>query len=142
MIRTKIRRILVPLDGSKSSFRGLDEAVYIARQCKATITGVYVISMYPRSWGDVVNPLKTRLFEDAEKTMDRAEVISAQNGIVFHKKVEYGDVKSSLSSLVKEHRFDLVVIGARGFGPVKEMFLGSVSNAVLHRSKIPVLVVK
>ena len=142
MIRTKIRQILVPLDGSKSSFRGLDEAIYIARQCNATITGVCAISVYPRNWGDIVNPLKTRLFEDAEKTMDRAEVISAQNGIVFCKRVEYGDVKSSLISLVKEHRFDLVVIGARGFGPVKETFLGSVSNAMLHRSKIPILVVK
>ncbi|MDE1830188.1 MAG: universal stress protein [Thaumarchaeota archaeon] len=142
MLRAKIRKILVPLDGSKSSFKALDEAIYLARQCNATITGLHVISMYPRKWSDLANPLKTRLFKDADVMMDKAEVISAQKGIVFHKKVIYGDTKSGIIDFVKQHRFDIVVMGARGFGPVKELFLGSVSTAMLHRSKIPVLVVK
>ena len=38
----KIKKILVPIDGSKNSMRGLDNAIYLARQCKATITGIYV----------------------------------------------------------------------------------------------------
>ncbi|HJT10056.1 MAG TPA: universal stress protein [Candidatus Nitrosotalea sp.] len=43
---------------------------------------------------------------------------------------------------IRDQAVDLVVIGSRGFGPVKEAFLGSVSTAVLHKSKIPVLIVK
>jgi nucleotide-binding universal stress UspA family protein len=39
-------------------------------------------------------------------------------------------------------KFDLLVIGARGRGFVKEAFLGSVSNAIVHKAKIPVMVVK
>jgi nucleotide-binding universal stress UspA family protein len=49
MIRKKIKKILVPLDGSKNSMRGLDEGIYLARQCQATITGLYVIPIYPRN---------------------------------------------------------------------------------------------
>jgi nucleotide-binding universal stress UspA family protein len=33
-------------------------------------------------------------------------------------------------------------MGARGLGAIKEAFLGSVSNYVLHKSKVPVLIVK
>ena len=40
-----IRKILVPLDGSRNSYRGLDEAVSLAIQCKASIVGIYVKDM-------------------------------------------------------------------------------------------------
>ncbi|HJU13690.1 MAG TPA: universal stress protein [Candidatus Nitrosotalea sp.] len=142
MVKLKIRKILVPLDGSKSSLRGLDHAIYLARQCNAIITGVHVISIYPTNLADLVNPIKARLFKYAEELMDRSEITCAQKGIVFRKRILYGDPKSEISDFIKQNRFDLVVIGARGLGPVKEVVLGSVSNAVLHRSKIPVLVAK
>ncbi len=142
VLRRKIRKILVPLDGSKPSFKGLDEAIYLARQCGATITGIHVVSIYPRNWGDLLNPLKTKLFKDAQEMMDKAEVVSAKNDVVFHKKIFYGDPKSDISDYIRKHGYDLVIVGARGFGPVKEMFLGSVSTAILHKSKIPVLIIK
>jgi len=142
MIKTKISKILVPLDGSKTSFKGLDKAIYLARQCGATITGLYVVSIYPQHLGDLITPLKAKLIEDAEKFMGKAKVISAQNGIVFRHKIVYGDPKSDIIDFVKQNKFDLVVIGSRGLGGIKEAFLGSVSNAVVHKSHVPVLVVK
>lgn len=142
MIKTKISKILVPLDGSKTSFKGLDKAIYLARQCDATITGLHVVSIYPQHLGDLVTPLKAKLIEDAEKFMEKAKVISAQNGIVFRHRIVYGDPKSDIIDFVKQNKFDLVVIGSRGLGGIKEAFLGSVSNAVAHKSNTPVLVVK
>ena len=38
----KIKKILVPLDGSSNSFKGLDVAIHMARESHATITGLYV----------------------------------------------------------------------------------------------------
>jgi nucleotide-binding universal stress UspA family protein len=142
MIKMKISKILVPLDGSKTSFKALDEAIYIARQCGATITGLHVISIYPQHFGDLVSPLRVRLYEDAAKFTEKAKVISAQHGIVFHHKIVYGDPTSDIIDFVKQNKFDLIVMGSRGFGMIQEAFLGSVSNAVVHKSHVPVLVVK
>ena len=138
----KISKILVPLDGSMNSFMGLDKAIYIARQCGATITGLNVISIYPQHLGDLVSPLRVRLYQDAEKFMERAKVLSAQNGIVFSHKIIYGDPKSDIVNFVKQNKDDLIVMGSRGLGGVKEAFLGSVSNVIIHKSHVPVLVVK
>ena len=142
MIGPKIKKILVPLDGSKYSFDALSKAIYLARQCEGTITGLYVVAFYPRNLGDLIGPIKARLYDDARKIMDKAKVICAQNGIVFKGKISYGDAKSEIIDFAKNSKFDIIVIGSRGLTPVKELLLGSVSNAVVHKSNVPVLVVK
>lgn len=40
MIKTKIKKILVALDGSKNSYRGLDMGIYLARQCDTKLVGI------------------------------------------------------------------------------------------------------
>jgi nucleotide-binding universal stress UspA family protein len=42
---TKTKKILVPLDGSKNSIRGLDMAIHLARQSHGTITALTVKSV-------------------------------------------------------------------------------------------------
>jgi nucleotide-binding universal stress UspA family protein len=112
MIKTKIAKILVLLDGSKHSFNGLDTAIFLARQCGTIITGLHVVSIYPQHLGDLVTPLKAKLIGDAEKFMEQAKVKSAQNGIVFRHKIIYGDPKSDIIDFIKQNKYDLVVIGS------------------------------
>ena len=137
-----IKKILVPLDGSKNSMRGLDEAIYIARQCQATITGVYIIPIYPRNLADAIMPYQIHLTKDAKKYMSSAKTRAAQKGVLFRSKIIYGSPSSEITDLAKDKKFDLIVIGSRGHGGVKEVFLGSVASAVVHKSKVPILVVK
>lgn len=138
----KIQKILVPLDGSKNSFRGLDYAILMARQCRATVTGINIIPFYPKSL--LLTPIsyEKELFKKAKEFMKKAKVRCAQHGIEFNEKITDGHHVEEITGFAAEKNFDLIVIGARGLGSVKEVFLGSVSNGVLHKSKIPVLVVK
>jgi len=53
-----------------------------------------------------------------------------------------GKKSSEIINFAAKNKFDIIVIGARGSGSVKEAFLGSVSHAVVQKSKIPVLIVK
>ena len=75
--------------------------------------------------------------------MDEAKVLAAQNGIVFKEKLVRGDIGFNIIKLAHgKERFDMIVIGSRGRSSAKEMFFGSISNYVIHASKIPVVVVK
>ncbi|HLA22851.1 MAG TPA: universal stress protein, partial [Nitrosopumilaceae archaeon] len=78
----------------------------------------------------------------AKEFMAKAKKRSAQNGIVFNEKITDGHVVDEILDFAREKKFDLIVMGARGLGSVKEIFLGSTSNGVVHKSKIPILIVK
>ncbi len=60
----------------------------------------------------------------------------------FDVRVSYGDDGKRIVDIAEKKNFDLIVIGSRGMGAAKEIFLGSTSNYVLHKSKKPVLIVK
>ena len=138
----KIKKILVPLDGSKNSLRGLDEAIYLARQCQAVITGLYVIPIFPRNLLDAIMPFQIHLTKEARKFMDNAKVRCGQKGIAFKSKIIFGSPTIEINEFSQKGKFDIIVIGSRGQSGLKEVFLGSTSNYVLHKSKIPVLIVK
>jgi len=142
MIRKKIKKILVPLDGSKNSLRGLDEGIYLARQCQAVVTGLYVIPIFPRNLVDAIMPFQIHLTKEAKKFMNDAKLKCAQKGIVFKSKIIFGSPSIEINELTRKEKFDIIVIGSRGQSGIKEAFLGSVANAIVHKSKVPVLVVK
>ena len=144
MIKKKVTKILVPLDGSANSIRGLEMAISVARQFGATITGTYSINEPPHTEFQGVGSVNKSLNKEIKNIMEKAKVLAAQNGIVFKEKMMRGDVGYNIIKLAhnKKEKFDLMVIGSRGRGSIKEIFFGSVSNYVIHAAKIPVLIVK
>ena len=143
MIKRQISKILVPLDGSKNSQRGLEMAISLARQCGATITGVFSIHAPPHSEFRGVGSVEKSLNREVKKIMEESKTLAAKNGIVFKEKLMRGDIGYNIVKLAQgKEKFDMIVIGSRGRSSAKELFVGSVSNYVIHTAKIPVLVVK
>ena len=143
MLKKKISKILVPLDGSKNSNRGLETAIILARQCGAIITGVYSIHAPPHSEFRGVGSVEKSFNTEVKKIMGDAKVLAAKNGIVFKEKILRGDIGYNIVKLAQgKDKFDMIVLGSRGRSSAKQMFFGSVSNYVIHASKIPVVVVK
>jgi nucleotide-binding universal stress UspA family protein len=141
-----IRNILVPLDGSDNSFRALDTAILLATKLDAKITVVYCVSIIPVMEAHMIDPLKCQAEERkyADDVLRKAESAARKNNVSVDTLVKYGNAGTEIIQIVKNKKakIDLVVIGSRGRSPIKEMFLGSVSNYVLHKSPVPVLVVK
>ncbi len=74
--------------------------------------------------------------------MTKAKNMSEINGIVFHDKTIFGVATLDITEFANSNKFDLEIIGSNGHGSLKELFLGSTANSVVHKSKVPVLVVK
>jgi nucleotide-binding universal stress UspA family protein len=141
---TEIKKILVALDGSPNSFRALDMAIHIARQSHNTITalsvkvvpGIYAI--HPSGFLDFNS------ISEIKKLFESAKVRAAKKGIQLIGKMIVGEPGPDIARFANnvKNKIDLVVIGNRGRSSAKEIFLGSTSNHVLHKSKKPVLVIK
>ena len=143
MARRKIRRILVPLDGSKTSLKGLETAVMIAKPTGAHITGLCVIPTHPPiPVSELQDSFKIHMTDGAAKVVADARKIVIKNEIKFHGKLVYGSASVEIANFANDRKYDLVVIASRGRGDPHESILGSVVNSTIHRSHVPVLVAR
>jgi nucleotide-binding universal stress UspA family protein len=75
--------------------------------------------------------------------LKNAKTSAARHGIDFEEKIVTStDTIKTITNFAKSCKFDIIVIEARGAGSPKSEFFGSVSNGILHGSRVPILVVK
>ena len=142
------KHILVPVDGSDTAQVAVDKATALAKAFDSQVTVIYVIDPYPFTGvgtdfaygqaeylnaataeaNEAVKVAK-QAFTDAGVTVDSSvvEAHTAWRGIV-----EAGE---SLQA-------DLIVMGSHGRNALEKLVLGSVAQAVLSHTKLPVLVVR
>jgi len=142
LFMAKFKKILVPLDGSTNSMRGLDRAIEIAKGGDAEITGFYVFHLPIAAGIKYTKKMKDEAQKKAVKAIGPAMNKTQKAGATFKYKTGGGNTGSEIVKFAKNGKFDMVVIGARGLGGAKEAFLGSTSNYVMHKTAVPVLVVK
>ena len=56
--------------------------------------------------------------------------------------VAAGDPADTILARARREKADIIVLGSRGLGAIKELVLGSVSHDVAHKAKVPCLIVK
>ncbi len=141
-----LKRILVPIDGSANSYRALDAAVFLAKNSGSELVCFYSVNIVPFAEAQIFDPMRCRIEEKkyAESVMQKARAVCEQNSIKFKKVIEFGTPGDAILRFIKNkgNKIDLVIMGSRGKSGIRELFLGSVSNFVLHKSPMPVLIVK
>lgn len=141
-LRKKINKILVPLDGSRNSFRALDFAISISKSLKSKITTVSIIDLPPILEYGIIDPVSKRLDIHQRKVIQRAKNKVVKNRIKFESKIIHGKTGNSIINFAKKGNFDIIIMGARGVGGFSGLLVGSVSNHVIQKSKKPVLIIK
>lgn len=155
---TKVRRILVAVDGSQVANRALEHAIDLARLKEAELLIIYVISdvaadsmsfaAVGTAYGRISIP---RSFYKEEKTaaetwvqqlVEKARLagVDKTRGEVLHRPSR--STVEWITKYAKDKKVDLIVMGTTGRGTFKRMLLGSVANGVLNHAPCSVLVVR
>lgn len=140
------KRILMPTDGSTCSQKAIAEGLEVAKNMGASVTFLYAVEnisstlwISPESvpYGlELIEDLKRVGNEALSKASEQAQAagVEAETKLVEAKPVE------AILAEAKNH--DLIVMGTHGRSGLDRFMLGSVTEAVLHRSDKPVLVLR
>lgn len=136
------RRIVVGIDGSVTSMAALDFAVRRAEETGETVVAIH-------GWRDHVP--STDVWNAAPRSVEveEHELLLAES--LAGMRTEHPDVRIEHEAIAVTPEkclvdasagASLVVVGSRGQGYFRGLLLGSVSQAVLHRARCPVAVVR
>jgi nucleotide-binding universal stress UspA family protein len=132
--------ILVPYDNSANSKRALKQAFVLASLTNGKITIVHSIS-YDKAMGKIIEPYKETILRHIKEFMTEIEHGASKLDIPISEEILYGNPAEKILDLTKKKNFDIVIIGRRGTNKLTGPSLGSVSNAIVQNSKVPVLVI-
>jgi len=142
------KNILVPVDGSSTSYAAVDKAVEFAKAFNSKITLVQVLTLDPYIAAEYISASQTNdLIERArisiEKNLQEAlEKFQGTDLEVETKLLEGQVVHSEIAKAADELHADLIIIGSHGRTGLKKFFLGSVAQSILGSSEVPVLIVR
>jgi nucleotide-binding universal stress UspA family protein len=141
----KFSKIMVAIDGSKSSLNAADFAISLAKRDNAELTLLTVIHTAlglghagkPEEWHKNERMRAQELFQKIKKEAQNLNITCKENIIETHMSVD-----GAIVNYAEEQNADLIVIGTSGMSDFRKMLLGSVVTGVVRYSTCPVLVVK
>ncbi len=144
------RRILVPIDGSPTSTRGLDEAIGLAKVTGGRIRLLHVLDelVFPIGFGtgatylDDVLPRK-RL--EGQRILDKGRDHAQAAGVAvdtFESECFATRISDVVCAEATAWKADLIVIGTHGRRGVGRVLLGSDAEQVVRSAPVPVLLVR
>jgi nucleotide-binding universal stress UspA family protein len=142
--KIKLKKILVGCDFSPDSGQALKHALSLAQEFQAELHLVNVIELPAQP-----NLLKGETSATEEIQEDYRNLLSrklkdmvpeeARNWCTPQTSLLEGHPYEELAKYAESNNIDMIVMGIRGQGLVKTLFLGSTTDRVVRRSPCPVL---
>ena len=143
------KRILIPVDGSGASNRGLREALRIARGGRVQLCLLHVVEeFFIGEAGESLvfaEDVFTALRASGKRTLARAEALVRKAGLRPRSVLVETMARPVADLVVREARkwkADLIVIGTHGRRGVRRVVMGSDAEQVVRTSPVPVLLVR
>jgi nucleotide-binding universal stress UspA family protein len=143
------QRLLVPIDGSGTAQRGLDQAVALAKACDASLVLLSVVEYYPMmaevASATAWEQIGADLLAHHRRVLDDAHAAASAAGVASEAHLEDAAAERVCDVIVNQaraHRCDLIVMGTHGRRGVQHALVGSDAERVLRMAPCPVLMVR
>ncbi len=143
------KRILVPIDGSHTSQRGLTEAIRLAKHHKARLRLIHVVDVFivalPLESGRYADEIQKSFREDGRRLVNKAEALVRKHGLTVDSvmsEIVGGRAAEIIVAQARKWRADIIVIGTHGRRGVRRLVMGSDAEEVVRTSPVPVLLVR
>jgi len=152
-----IKKILIPVDGSKPSDNAANYAVDIAKRRKAVLIAVHVMHLPAYTFAPTpIEGMPTPTMTPIPMTVSGEERKLAENYLTkFEEKAKKIGIKvetkilenqpsivHAITEVAEKEGCDLIVMGTKGRTGIKRFLLGSVASGVVTYAPCPVLVVR
>ncbi|EFM38870.1 universal stress family protein [Peptostreptococcaceae bacterium AS15] len=137
-----MKKILVPLDGSKYSFKALEKARMFCEKFGSELIVMTVVSDIVALNVDYKIDIISQNIASAEQMLKQVELDFKDSNIKLTTLYKVGDITREIVEQAEKNDVDLIVMGSRGLGVLSRTFLGSISHKVLNNTDKSVLVVK
>ncbi|MBI5253194.1 MAG: universal stress protein [Euryarchaeota archaeon] len=136
-----IRKILLPTDGSAFSESASKYAIFLAKKCGAALTALHVISVEPpKKLG--TESIEKEKAKQAELCFRSVEERGKAEGVELKTKILVSrSICGAILEEAEEGGYDIIIMGSHGISGFKKFLLGSVSEAVVHKAALPVLII-
>jgi nucleotide-binding universal stress UspA family protein len=141
-------RILIAVDGSDQSYHAVRALGHLARAERLLVLNAldvprlaYPMGGEPKVLEDFSLSIQQAMREDSERLLTRVASLLPMNTGPVSRQIESGTPAEVILAVAEKEKADLILLGSRGLGPVKELLLGSVSHRVVGHASCPTLVV-
>lgn len=140
-------KILIAVDGSDHANRVIEAVAKMARSSLDLQATLLCVSPEPIFYGDYTAATIQKIEEDQKKQQDTILGQAMEQATTLRLKVgeparAYGVIANEIVRIANELKVDQIAMGTRGMGAIGNMLLGSVAQRVIHRSPVPVLLVR
>jgi nucleotide-binding universal stress UspA family protein len=146
------RKILVAVDGSAASAKGLREAIRLAKAEGARLSILHVVHEYPAfaaldgmMAGAPGVDLVPALREGGKRVLAKAQAVAAKQNVkakAILREMLSGPAAYPIVREARKFGADLIVLGTHGRRGVRRLVLGSDAEQVVRTAPVPVLLVR
>ncbi len=149
------KKILVPVDFTPVTEKVISTAVELGKCFSSEIHLLYVVEPYeypfvatadgilvPPEDLTVLEEVNERLKKDASEQIKKYEEKVRSEGCYVSSHILEGEPFEEILDFADRNSVDLIIVGAHGKSGLRRLLIGSVSEKVVRKSKVPVLVVR